>query len=138
MKTLIGDGGTGLSGGQAQRIAIARALVRRPNVLILDEATSALDVESATIVRDTIRKLLTADRALVERQSRSLHGRLTVIIITHARDMMRVADWICMLDRGRVAEVGTYDELVRRGGNFSRLAKGQAREEEETQVRRRV
>jgi ATP-binding cassette subfamily B (MDR/TAP) protein 1 len=82
--TLIGEGGTGLSGGQAQRIAIARALIRQPNVLILDEATSALDVENAALIRDTISGLLRNDR------SASARGKLTVIIITHSRDMIRV------------------------------------------------
>ena len=78
--TLIGDGGLGLSGGQAQRIAIARALVRKPSVLILDEATSALDVESANLVRDTL-------KALLEESGREM----TVIIITHSREQMQIA-----------------------------------------------
>lgn len=128
--TLIGEGGTGLSGGQAQRIAIARALIRQPNVLILDEATSALDVENAALIRDTISGLLRNDR------SASARGKLTVIIITHSRDMMRVADWICMLDKGRVVEVGPYNELVRKGGRFAALVSGRAWEKDEIQERR--
>jgi ATP-binding cassette subfamily B (MDR/TAP) protein 1 len=134
--TLIGDGGTGVSGGQAQRIAIARALVRRPDVLIFDEATSALDVESAALIRDTLRALFAADRAGSEASGHSGRGKLTVIIITHARDMMRVADWICMLDQGRVVEVGAYEELVRLGGRFGKLVKGQAWEKEDARIKR--
>ncbi|KAL4996924.1 P-loop containing nucleoside triphosphate hydrolase protein [Aspergillus recurvatus] len=87
-QTVIGDGGIGLSGGQAQRIVIARALVRRPQVLVLDEATSALDPNSAMIIKQTIKRLL-AERS-----------GLTVVIITHARDMMEVADDVVVLEDG--------------------------------------
>jgi ATP-binding cassette subfamily B (MDR/TAP) protein 1 len=116
--TFIGDGGTGLSGGQAQRIAVARALIRRPDVLILDEVTSALDEESAGLIRNTIRSLLAADR--------SAEGgrRMTVIMITHSREMMKVADSICLLDQGRVIESGPLEKLLRQGGAFARLFKG--------------
>jgi len=112
--TLIGDGGTGLSGGQAQRIAVARALIRRPNVLILDEVTSALDEESAGLIRNTIRSLLDTDRGPGGR-------RMSVIIITHSREMMKVADSICVLDKGSVVETGRFDELLKKGGAFPRL-----------------
>jgi ATP-binding cassette subfamily B (MDR/TAP) protein 1 len=137
--TPIGEGGTGLSGGQAQRIAIARALVRRPNVLILDEVTSALDAESAGNVRDTISRLLAADRASLpfEGGRISTTSRLTIIIITHSKEMMRAADWVCMLDRGSVAEVGTYEELVKQDGKFASLVKGKAFGLDEARTRRR-
>lgn len=109
--TLIGDGGggSGLSGGQAQRIAIARALARRPDVLVLDEATSALDMESAGVVRESVRRLVR-------------EGGLTVVIITHAREMMEVAERVVVLEGGRVVEEGGFGELRgRRGGRFARL-----------------
>ncbi len=111
--TLIGDGGVGLSGGQAQRINIARALVRRPDVLILDEATSALDVESAALVRQTI-------QGLVNDKSRAM----TVVIITHAREMMEMAERIVVLDRGVVVEEGGFEELVVKGGGLTHLLSG--------------
>ncbi|KAF2003911.1 P-loop containing nucleoside triphosphate hydrolase protein [Amniculicola lignicola CBS 123094] len=117
--TVIGEGGSGLSGGQAQRVAIARALVRDPDILILDEATSALDAESAGIIRDTIQRL-------VEGKGGARDGDMTVIIITHAREMMAIAEYIVMLDKGRVVEEGKYEELVRnRHGAFGRLLRGE-------------
>jgi ATP-binding cassette subfamily B (MDR/TAP) protein 1 len=115
-QSVIGDGGLGLSGGQAQRIAIARALVRRPKVLILDEATSALDAVSAEAVRETVRKLMARGRDGME-------GDMAVVIISHSVEMMRVADRIVVIEGGRVVEEGTYgfDELRRRDGPFARL-----------------
>ncbi|KAI7281430.1 putative ABC transporter [Hortaea werneckii] len=113
--TLIGDGGMGLSGGQAQRVAIARALVRQPSVLILDEATSALDVESADLIRQTIKDLVEAP------------GRaLTVIIITHSRNMMEFAEHIVVLDQGQIVEKGEFDELMMKGGALTNLLSGGA------------
>ncbi|KAL9058096.1 MAG: hypothetical protein Q9162_001958 [Coniocarpon cinnabarinum] len=109
--TLLGDGGLTLSGGQAQRIAIARALVRQSRVLVLDEVTSALDTQSASLVRDTIKSLIRK-------------GGLTVIIITHAREMMEIADKIVMLADGRVVERGRYTELLKRNGKFAVMMGG--------------
>ncbi|KAF7125812.1 hypothetical protein CNMCM5793_002105 [Aspergillus hiratsukae] len=100
--TAIGDGGVGLSGGQAQRLVIARALVRQPQVLILDEATSSLDPESAKVIRQTVQRLVSA------------RSDLTVIIITHAREMMEIADNIVVLEKGSIVEQGPYDVLARR------------------------
>ena len=111
--TVIGDGGLGLSGGQTQRIVIARALVRKPAVLILDEATSALDPESARLVRQSIKDLIAARR-----------GAMTLIFITHHRDMMEMADRIVVLDQGSVAEQGSFLELMARKGVLSRLLSG--------------
>lgn len=112
--TLVGDGGMGLSGGQAQRIAIARALVRRPKLLILDEATSALDAVSAEAIRETVRKLM-------ERGRESAESGMAVLIISHNVEMMRVADEVVVVDAGRIVERGPFVELRGRGGRFSRL-----------------
>jgi len=105
--TAIGEGGQGVSGGQAQRIAIARALVRRPQILIMDEATSALDIESAEKVKTCVRRLISRGVA--------------VVMITHNIEMMRGADTILVLDHGKIVEKGGFEELRRRGGPFAAL-----------------
>ncbi|KAF2021965.1 P-loop containing nucleoside triphosphate hydrolase protein [Aaosphaeria arxii CBS 175.79] len=137
-QTIVGEGGTGVSGGQAQRIAIARALIRNPDILILDEATSALDGESANIIRETVQRLVAEKKQPEEplwqngtkkfryrRQKRNM----TVIIITHAREMMAIAENIIMLDKGKVIEEGGFDDLRYRGGPFSRLLQGKGVED---------
>lgn len=111
-KTAVGDGGLGLSGGQAQRLAIARALVRRPEILILDEATSSLDAESAEVVRQSVNRLVASARGM------------TVIIITHRREMMEVASNVVVIKNGMVAEEGPFEELLKSGGELSRLLSG--------------
>ncbi|KAL4887973.1 P-loop containing nucleoside triphosphate hydrolase protein [Aspergillus ambiguus] len=98
-QTVIGDGGVGLSGGQAQRLVIARALVRRPQMLILDEATSALDPASADVIRSTVQRLVAAQLGL------------TVIILTHAKEMMEIADNVVVLEQGCVVAEGPYTSL---------------------------
>lgn len=108
--TPLGDGGMALSGGQAQRIAIARALIRRPAVLILDEATSALNVESADLVRDTVEQLV-----------RDPSRAMTVIIITHSREMMEIAENVVVLDKGIIVEEGGFEELMGRNGALKNL-----------------
>jgi len=109
--TIVGERGANLSGGQRQRIAIARALVGNPRILIFDEATSALDYESERIIQDNMRKIA--------------QGR-TVLIIAHRLSTVRRADRILTLERGRLVEDGSHDELVHRDGRYANLHKLQA------------
>jgi subfamily B ATP-binding cassette protein HlyB/CyaB len=104
--TIVGERGGTLSGGQRQRIAIARALVGEPRVLIFDEATSALDYESERIIQQNMVQIC--------------RGR-TVFIIAHRLSTVRFADRILSIDRGRLVEDGTHDELIRKGGRYAML-----------------
>jgi subfamily B ATP-binding cassette protein HlyB/CyaB len=97
--TQVGEQGAGLSGGQRQRIAIARALFGNPRVLILDEATSALDYES---------------EAILQRNMADICRGRTVIVIAHRLSSVRRATRIVAMDKGRIVEQGTHDELLRR------------------------
>lgn len=109
--TVVGQRGARLSGGQRQRLAIARALVRDPRVLFLDEATSALDPEAEAVVRDAL------DRLMRDR---------TTLVVAHRLSTVRAADRIVVLEHGRVVEVGSHDELLRRGARYAALHAAQA------------
>ena len=123
--TLIGEGGLGVSGGQAQRIVIARALVRRPRVLILDEATSALDNESAGVIRRSVKGLIREGRGDAKNGNGIGRRGMTVIVITHAKEMMEFADWVVVMEGGRNVEEGTYKDLMgRREGKLRELLSG--------------
>jgi ATP-binding cassette, subfamily B, bacterial HlyB/CyaB len=108
---IVSERGGSLSGGQRQRIAIARALVNNPRILIFDEATSALDYESERVIQDNMRQIV--------------KGR-TVLVIAHRLSSVRTADRIITIERGRIVEDGTHDELLRHGGRYAALHRVQA------------
>ena len=104
--TIVGERGSNLSGGQRQRIAIARALISNPRILIFDEATSSLDYESERIIQQNMQEIA--------------KGR-TVFIIAHRLSTVRWSNRIITIERGRLIEEGTHDELVRTGGRYATL-----------------
>jgi ATP-binding cassette, subfamily B, bacterial len=107
--TMVGERGYRFSGGEKQRMAIARTILRNPPVLVLDEATSSLDTQTERLVQEALERLS--------------EGR-TTIAIAHRLSTVRDADQIVVLDRGRVVELGTYEELLVRGGRFAELVAG--------------
>jgi ATP-binding cassette subfamily B protein len=104
--TVVGERGYRFSGGEKQRIAIARTVLRNPPILVLDEATSSLDTETERLVQDALDRLA--------------EGR-TTIAIAHRLSTIRDADQIVVIDRGKVVEIGTHEELLRAGGRYASL-----------------
>jgi len=109
--TVVGERGSSLSGGQKQRLAIARALITDPRILIFDEATSALDYESERIIQQGMKEIC--------------RGR-TVLVIAHRLSTVRRSDRIIAIDRGRLVEDGTHDQLIATGGRYATLHRIQA------------
>ena len=103
---LIGEKGVRISGGERQRIAIARALLKNAPILILDEATSALDSESEALVQSALQNLMS--------------GR-TVVVIAHRLSTVRRADRIVVLENGAIADIGSHEELMQKLGTYRRL-----------------
>lgn len=110
----MGERGIKLSGGQKQRIAIARALIRKPKVLLLDEATSALDADSEHQVQQALDAVL--ENPLLTQ---------TVIVIAHRLSTIKDADEILCLNKGKVVERGTHEELINLGGVYKALVERQ-------------
>ena len=105
-ETLLGDRGARISGGERQRLALARAILRRPRILILDEATSSLDAESEHLVQQAMQNIL---------------GRQTTLIVAHKLSTIMHADRIVVVEDGKITETGSHEELLHQGGIYRRL-----------------
>jgi subfamily B ATP-binding cassette protein MsbA len=117
--TVVGPGGGRMSGGERQRISLARAFLKDAPILLLDEATSALDSESERLVQDAIRKLM--------------KGR-TTLVIAHRLSTVRNAEKIVVMEKGRVAETGSHETLIAKAGAYARLHRLQLSDDSETSL----
>ena len=108
MRTVLSEGGGGLSVGQKQRLLIARVFARKPRIMLFDEATSALDNRAQAMVQASLKKL-----------------GVTRVVIAHRLSSIRDVDWIYVLDAGRIVESGRYDQLIQRDGVFAALSRRQ-------------
>jgi len=109
-QTVVGDRGIRLSGGQLQRIALARAMIRRPDLLILDEATSALDTKSERVIQRAIEKIA---------------NETTLIVVAHRLSTIVNADYVYVLENGCITEEGSYDNLIMQRGVFYNMIESQ-------------
>ncbi len=112
--TIVGERGYRLSGGEKQRLALARVILKDPRILVLDEATSSLDSESESLIQDALAKVM---------------AQRTSIVIAHRLSTILAADLILVLDRGQIVESGTHAELLARGGLYAHLYQTQFRKE---------
>ena len=115
-ETIVGERGVTLSGGQKQRTAIARMLVQDTPIMVFDDSLSAVDTETDEKIRRALKQYM---------------GRATVIIISHRISTLMDADQIIVLDRGRIVQQGTHQELVRESGPYREIYEIQSPEEEE-------
>jgi len=113
--TIVGERGFRLSGGEKQRLALARVILKNPRILLLDEATSSLDSQSEALIQDALEKVM-ADR--------------TNVVIAHRLSTILAADQILVMDRGRIIETGTHDSLLNRGGLYATLYETQFRKDQ--------
>lgn len=111
-QTMVGEGGSTLSGGEKQRISIARALLKNAPIVLLDEATASLDSENEVLVQQAINALI---------------AEKTVIVIAHRLQSICNADQIFVLEKGKIKEQGAHEELLRQGGLYARLWEEQNR-----------
>ena len=114
--TIVGERGYRLSGGEKQRLAIARVILKDPRVLVLDEATSHLDSQSEALIQDALEKIMT---------------NRTSIVIAHRLSTILAADQILVMDRGRIVEHGTHEDLLAQGGLYAQLYETQFRNQRE-------
>jgi ABC-type multidrug transport system fused ATPase/permease subunit len=109
-ETIIGEKGTSLSGGQRQRLALARALLTNPEILLLDDCTSALDAETEANIQKTLSQILV---------------RKTAVIVSSRVSMAMKCHRICVMENGRITQMGTHEELLRETGFYGRLCEKQ-------------